>query len=93
MADHLLWTRPWVQEERHDVLPWPYLDCRPVRLIASDTGIGAVTVDDANIRGRVNAGTGSIDDPHVPMKNDGKPMRLGRRMTYKQAHAAMCGSA
>jgi hypothetical protein len=23
LADHLLWTRPWFHEERHDVLPWP----------------------------------------------------------------------
>ena len=68
-ADHLLWTRPWVQEERHDLLPWPYLDCRPVRLTIADGGVGAVTVDDANIRGRVDAGTGNIGDPHVPIRN------------------------
>ncbi len=92
LADHLLWTRPWVQEERHDVLPWPYLDCRPVRLTMVDGGVGAVTVDDANIRGRVDAGTGNIGDPHVPIRTDGKAMRLGGRMTYRQAHAALCGS-
>jgi hypothetical protein len=91
-ADHLLWTRPWVQEERHDLLPWPYLDCRPVRLTMADGGVGAVTVDDANIRGRVDAGTGNIGDPHVPIRSDGKAMRLGGRMTYRQAHAALCGS-
>jgi len=67
LADHLLWTRPWVQEERHDVLPWPYLDCRPVRLTMTDGGVGAVTVDDANIRGRVGAGTGNIGDPKYPL--------------------------
>jgi hypothetical protein len=92
LADHLLWTRPWAQEERHDVLPWPYLDCRPVRLTMIDSGAGAVTVDDANIRGRVDAGTGNIGDPHVPIRTDGKAMRLGGRMTYRQAHAALCGS-
>ena len=92
LADHLVWTRPWKQEERHDVLPWPYLDCRPVRLTRADDGVGAVTVADANIRGRVDAGTGNIGDPHVPIRTDGKAMRLGGRMTYKQAHAALCGS-
>ena len=92
LADHLLWTRPWAQEERHDALPWPYLDCRPIRLTMADGGMGAVTVADANIRGRVDAGTGNIGDPHVPIKTDGKAMRLGGRMTYKQAHAALCGS-
>jgi hypothetical protein len=91
-ADHLLWTRPWFQEERHDLLPWPYLDCRPIRLTIADSGVGAVTVDDANIRGRVDAGTGNIGDPHVPIRSDGKAMRLGGRMTYRQAHAALCGS-
>jgi hypothetical protein len=56
LADHLLWTRPWVQEERHDALPWPYLDCRPVRLTMVDGGVGAVTAHDLNIRGRVDSG-------------------------------------
>ncbi len=92
LADHLLWTRPWLQEERHDVLPWPYLDCRPIRLTMVDGGVGAVTVDDANIRGRVNTGTGDIGDPQVPIRTDGRAMRLGGRMTYRQAHAALCGS-
>jgi hypothetical protein len=92
LADHLLWTRPWVQEERHDVLPWPYLDCRPVRLTVTDGGVGAVTVDDPNIRGRVGAGTGNIGDPQVPIRTDGRAMRLGGRITYRQAHAALCGS-
>jgi hypothetical protein len=92
LADHLLWTRPWVQEERHDVLPWPYLDFRPVRLTVTDGGVGAVTVDDPNIRGRVGAGTGNIGDPQVPIRTDGRAMRLGGRITYRQAHAALCGS-
>jgi hypothetical protein len=92
-ASHLLWTRPWVQEERHDLLPWPYLDCRPVRLTMTDGGVGAITVDNPNIRGRVDTGTGNIGDPHVPIRTDGKVLRLGRRITYRDAHAALCGSS
>jgi hypothetical protein len=70
----------------------PSLDSRPIRLTIADGGVGAVTVDDGNIRGRVDAGMGNIGDPHVPIRSDGKAMRLGGRMTYRQAHAALCGS-
>jgi hypothetical protein len=44
----------------------------------ADDGVGAVTVADANIRGRVDAGTGNIGDPHVPIGTDGMAMRLRR---------------
>jgi hypothetical protein len=92
LLDHLLWTKPWAEGRRHDSLPWPYLDCRPVRLVARDGGVGAVTIDDPNARGQVEAGTGDIGDPHVPITDKAKPMRLFGRMTYRQAHAALCGS-
>jgi hypothetical protein len=92
LLDHLLWTKPWAEGRRHDSLPWPYLDCRPVRLVARDGGVGAVTIDDPNARGQVEAGTGDIGDPHVPITDKAKPMHLFGRMTYRQAHAALCGS-
>jgi hypothetical protein len=100
-ADHLLWTRPprflksGAPPFPHNELPWPYLDCRPVRLVAHGDIVGAVGLEGNNsaIQRLVEAGTGDIGDPHVPIvRNKATPMRLFGRMTYRQAHAALCGS-
>jgi hypothetical protein len=100
-ADHLLWTRPprflksGAPPFPHNELPWPYLDCRPVRLVARGDGVSAVALEGNNaaIQRLVEAGTGHIGDPHVPIIRDkATPMRLLGRMTYRQAHAALCGS-
>jgi hypothetical protein len=100
-ADHLLWTLParfrkgGAPPFLHSDLPWPYLDCRPVRLIAHGECVSAVALEGNNgaIQRLVEAGTGDIGDPHVPVdRGKGEPMRLSGRMTYHKAHAALCGS-
>jgi hypothetical protein len=90
LKDHLLWTRPWGRY-LHSSLPWPYLDCRLVRLKMAGADIAAVR-SKAEPKPLVDAGTGDIGDPHVPIEDDGRPMGLRRRITYQQAHAALCGS-
>jgi hypothetical protein len=100
-ADHLLWMQPprflkdGASPFAHNELPWPYLDCRPVRLTPHGDIVSAVALEGNNaaIQRLVEAGTGNIGDPHVPIVRDkGTPMRLSGRMTYRQAHACLCGS-
>jgi hypothetical protein len=95
LADHFLWSRPWVDGEPLEALPLPVIDCRPIRLVTA--------ADDNNITfawtgskgSRIAAGSDWLDDPHVPqLVVDGKPYKLldGRAWSHRAVHASLFGS-
>ena len=93
LADHLLWSRPWVDEEPLEALPLPIVDCRPVRLLPAEDG--DVSLAWAGSRGSQRSGR-LVGDPHVPQDVErGSPYRLidGRAWSHGVLHAVLFGSA
>jgi hypothetical protein len=93
--DHMLWVRPWQTKQPVSRVPFPFIDCRRIRLNLLDNQlVGAVVV--AEDGSRVDAGTGNIEDPHVPIQVDsGGPYKLAmnRAWSYRVQHAAVAGSS
>lgn len=94
LLDHMLWARPWLDDQSLAQVPFPFIDCRMVRLVwATDGRVGAVSAPMSSAR--VNSGTGHIDDPHVPMDNAGGVFKLVMKRTWSHRVqlAALAGSA
>ncbi len=95
IRDHMLWAQPWKTEEPVAKLPFPFIDCRRIRLVPATGGlVSAVVVAENGTR--VDTGTGNIDDPHVPIQvSTGGPYKLAvkRVWSYRVQHAAVAGSA
>ncbi len=95
IRDHMLWAQRWQTEEPVAKIPFPFIDCRRIRLVSAAGGlVGAVVVTENGTR--VDTGTGNIDDPHVPIQvRSGGPYKLAvkRGWSYQVQHAAVAGSA
>jgi hypothetical protein len=92
--DHMLWERPWQTKQTVSQVPFPFVDCRRIRLNLIDRHlVGAVVVAEDGTR--VDVGTGNIEDPHVPIQvESGGPYKLAmnRAWSYRVQHAAVAGS-
>ena len=90
----MLWAQPWQTKEPVAQVPFPFIDCRRIRLIpAADGFVRAVLI--AQNGTRVETGTGNIDDPHVPIQvRTGRPHKLAmkRVWSYLVQHAVVAGS-
>jgi hypothetical protein len=77
MRDHMLWAQPWQTKQPVAQVPFPFIDCRRIRLIpAADRLVRAVLIAENGTR--VDTGTGNIDDPHVPIpSSDGQTIQAG----------------
>jgi hypothetical protein len=93
--DHMLWAMPWQTKQPVAQTPYPFIDCRRIRLVAvSNDLLGAVVVAENGTR--VDTGTGNIEDPHVPIQvQSGGPYKLAlnRVWSYRVQHAAVAGSS
>jgi hypothetical protein len=92
LADHLLWSRSWMNGEPLASLPQPIVDCRPVQLVHTndDTVTFAWATTSAS---RVSDEW--LDDPHVPRDvATGASWRLsdGRGWSHRVLHATLFGS-
>ena len=91
--DHMLWAQPWTTEQSISETPYPFIDCRRVRLVPAGGGLmGAVLVSGPGAR--VDVGTGNIEDPHTPIQTEGTPYKLAkkRRWSHTVQYAAVAGS-
>jgi hypothetical protein len=92
--DHMLWAMPWQTKQPVSQIPYPFIDCRRIRLAVGDKDLGAVVVAENGTR--VETGTGNIEDPHVPIQvQSGGPYKLAlnRVWSYRVQHAAVAGSS
>ena len=94
ILEHMLWAQPWQTKQPVTTVPFPFIDCRRIRLVpAADNLVSAIIV--AQNGTRVDTGTGNIDDPHVPIQvSTGGPYKLAlnRVWSYRVHHAAVAGS-
>ena len=91
--DHMLSAQPWITEQPISTIPYPFIDCRRVRLVpAGNALVGAVLVSGSGAR--VAIGTGNVEDPHTPIQAEGTPYKLAkkRRWSHTVQHAAVAGS-
>ena len=93
--DHMLWAAPWQTKQPVSNVPYPFIDCRRIRLVVLGKDlVGAVLVSENGTR--VDTGTGNIEDPHVPIQvQSGGPYKLAlnRVWSYRVQHAAVAGSS
>ena len=92
--DHMLWAQPWQTKQPVAQAPFPFIDCRRIRLVPATGGfVRAFIVAENGVR--VDTGTGNIDDPHVPIQVEtGRPYKLAlnRVWSYRVQHAVVAGS-
>src|SRR5262249_25438740 len=92
--DHMLWAQPWQTKQPVAQVPFPFIDCRRIRLISAADGlVRAVLIAENGTR--VDTGTGNVDDPHVPIQvKTGGPYKLAlkRVWSYVVQHAVVAGS-
>jgi hypothetical protein len=92
-ADHMLWLKPWRDGEPFSRVPYPFIDCRHVRLVQREDGrLGAAFVSGTDMR--VDTGAGDLEDPHVPVQTSGAPYKLAKKRSWSHEvqHAALVGS-
>jgi hypothetical protein len=90
----MLWAQPWQTKQPVAQAPFPFIDCRRIRLVpAAGDFVRAFIVAENGVR--VDTGTGNIDDPHVPIQVEtGRPYKLAlnRVWSYRVQHAVVAGS-
>jgi hypothetical protein len=91
--DHMVWSKPWVDSQPVDEVPFPFIDCRLLRLVRAQDGLLGV-ICAAGTGRRVETAGMHIDDPHVPKGSDGKTYKLvmSRTWSHRVQHAAVAGS-
>jgi hypothetical protein len=93
LLDHMLWAQPWRDGQVLPTIPFPFVDCRRVRLVSSGDGlVSAVTATGSTRR----VADGHVEDPHVPVQvKDGGPYKLvmGRIWSHIVQHRALIGSS
>src|SRR5215207_8792214 len=63
--DHMLWAQPWTTEQSISETPYPFIDCRRVRLVPAGGGLmGAVLVSGPGAR--VDVGLRAISRTRTP---------------------------
>lgn len=93
LLDHMLWAQPWVDAQPLATVPYPFIDCRRIRLVAAHAGlVGAVVV--SSTASRVDTATGDIEEPHTPIQTKGGVYKLvmKRNWSHRVQHAAIAGS-
>jgi hypothetical protein len=93
LLDHMLWAHPWIDAQPLAQVPYPFIDCRHIRLVAAHDGlVGAVCV--LSTASRVNTATGDIEEPHTPILSKGGVYKLVMKRTWSHRvqHAAVAGS-
>jgi hypothetical protein len=94
ILDHMLWAQPWQTKQPVDTIPFPFIDCRRIRLNSTADGLISASMVAENGT-RVDTVTGNIDDPQVPIQVvSGGPYKLAlnRVWSYRVQHAAVAGS-
>jgi hypothetical protein len=90
----MLWAQPWQTAQPIAQVPFPFIDCRRIRLIPATDGLfRAVLIAENGTR--VDTGTGNIDDPHVPIQvQTGGPYKLAMKRVWSHLvqHAVVAGS-
>jgi len=93
LLNHMLWAQPWVDAQPLAKVPYPFIDCRRIRLVAARAGlVGAVVV--SSTASRVDTATGDIEEPHTPILTGGRVFKLvmKRNWSHRVQHAAIAGS-
>jgi hypothetical protein len=93
LLDHMLWAQPWIDAQPLTKVPYPFIDCRRIRLAAAHAGlVGAVFV--SSTASRVDTATGNIEEPHTPILTRGSIYKLvmKRNWSHRVQHAAVAGS-
>jgi hypothetical protein len=93
LLDHTLWAQPWVDAQPLATVPYPFIDCRRIRLVAANADlVGAVVV--SSTASRVDTATGDIEEPHTPIQTKGGVYKLvmKRNWSHRVQHAAIAGS-
>jgi hypothetical protein len=93
LLDHMLWAHPWIDAQPLAQVPYPFIDCRHIRLVAAHDGLlGAVVV--SSTASRVDTATGDIEEPHTPILSKGGVYKLVMKRTWSHRvqHASVAGS-
>jgi hypothetical protein len=93
LLDHMLWAQPWVDAQPLARVPYPFIDCRRIRLVAGRAGqVGAVVA--SSTASRVDTAAGDIEEPHTPTLTGGRVYKLvmKRAWSHRVQHAAIAGN-